>query len=234
MSGDVHVRFRERLGVRFPRATRHTVGPISEQPTLLPESLVHATHRLSHRPDPHTMVPRVETGRGVAEDAVGNLSRGFVADLMAVHAPRDGAAQRLLGELTLRELDHREPPRGRIDRGRGSRIGCHDALQVEQLSGRCRHARRIDQPVPPHEHLIGRLGEIRQHVASLIIGGHDADEPSGQIGCFGHDPDAGFGALGTRHDPPDVIGIDLDPVAAVLSPARAARHRCQCPRDGSS
>ena len=26
MSGDVHVRFRERLGVRFPRATRLVVG----------------------------------------------------------------------------------------------------------------------------------------------------------------------------------------------------------------
>ena len=26
MSGDVHVRFRERLGVRFPRATRRVIG----------------------------------------------------------------------------------------------------------------------------------------------------------------------------------------------------------------
>ena len=30
MSGDVHVRFRERLGVRFPRATRHVVGAVAQ------------------------------------------------------------------------------------------------------------------------------------------------------------------------------------------------------------
>ena len=35
MSGDVHVRFRERLGVRFPRATRLVLELMSRPPVIL-------------------------------------------------------------------------------------------------------------------------------------------------------------------------------------------------------
>ena len=45
--------------------------------------------------------------------------------------------------------------------------------------------------------MVVRAGQIRDHVAPLIIGHDNLDEPGGQVGRFRDHPNARFRAVGT-------------------------------------
>jgi len=71
-----------------------------------------------------------------------------------------------------------------------------------------RDSRRIYEPVPSDEDLVGGSREIRQDVASLIVGDHQPGELRREIRGFGNHPHAGLRTVRAFDDATDVIGVD--------------------------
>ena len=201
---------RSRRGLGRRLAGRDAVGPVGEHRPLRAEPPERAGHRGSHRSHRHAPIPRLEVRIDRAQDAAGDLAGRPVADLVTVHTPGHRAAQLLLGVLALRQLDHRQPPRGGIDLCGRQRVGGHHRVQIQRLARHRGHALGVDEAVAAHEDLVGRIRQVRQHVAPVVVGRHDADEPGRQIRRFGDHPDARLRALGAGHHAADVVRVELD------------------------
>ena len=96
MSGDVHVRFRERLGVRFPRATRLVIGferrdDAERVMDVLPKRL--GRYGLTLHADKTRVLPWA-----TASTATGGQRSGLLR-LLGVHAALATSPQRSLGHV---------------------------------------------------------------------------------------------------------------------------------------
>jgi hypothetical protein len=110
----------------------------------------------------------------------------------------------------LRQRDHRRPPGGRIHlRGR-SGVWRHHSRQIELLSGPRFLTRRIDQAISPHEYLMVRPREVRQHVPTAVVGDDNAGEFGRQLRRFRNHPHAGFRPLRAHDDASDAVRVDGD------------------------
>ena len=225
------------------------IGPVRKhlERALTPELahlLVHLravmSRRDAARPRRHARIELAERGR--------DFARGPVAELMARHAaiglelfqklaltPSRGRSLLLERELALvGQLEQRQPVVRWIVLGRGARIRRDDSLQIQRLAGRGRHLRRIDEAVAPDEHLVVRFRQIRDDIASTIVGDDDPAEARRQFLGFGNHPDAGLRSLGARHHAADVVGIDQDGVPTPLPRPHTRDGRSQQSGDANS
>ena len=126
------------------------------------------------------------------------------------HGRRDAVAVRA-GARELRRVGHlhqRVPVVGRVDGGGLPRIGGDHCGQIERLPGTARHPRRIRETVAAHPDLVVRVGQVRQHVAPLVIRHHDLAQAGGEVVRLGDDPHPRLGAVRARNDAPDVVGVE--------------------------
>ena len=160
--------------------------------------------------------------------ALGDLPRRFVPHLMtrptairfqqvqpltlALHILRNAVAFRpCAGELALiRHAQQRKPIHGRIVFRRCLRVRCHHRSQVDYLSWSCLHRRGIHQPVTAHPQFVVRLGKLREHVTSAVIGDHDLDKFGGQVSRFCDHPYASLQPFRAGDHPADIVVTDGD------------------------
>ena len=69
---------------------------------------------------------------------------------------------------------------------------------------------RVDQAVAADPHAVGCGREVREHVAAIIVGRYDPNEPGREVGGLGDNPDAGFWSLGAGYYAADVVAVELD------------------------
>ena len=138
------------------------------------------------------------------------------------------AARRVAREVALlRHADHREPEAGRIVLRGGARIGRSRCGEVDDLSGRGLHLRRIDEAVAAHPHVVVRLRQIGQQVASAIVGDDDLHELRRQVLRLGNHPDAGFGPVRARDDAADIVGVEAHGVSGLRHGLHRDRRRAE-------
>ena len=190
----------------------NAVGPIRihRESSLPPESAHGAAHGGAALARSHAVIPRGQSR--VEPVAVIDLARDPVAQLVAALAPlfhgvnplrltpktrvdpvpiRPGA-----GKLTLRgHLDQRVPVVGRIHLGGLHGAGGQHGGERQLLPRRALDTGRIDEPIPSHPHVVARLREIGQQVASFIVGHDNLHERGRQILRFRNHPDAGLTPL---------------------------------------
>ena len=124
----------------------------------------------------------------------------------------------------VRHVEERHPVARRVVlRGR-LRVRRDHRGQVERLAGRRLHLRRIDEAVAAHPHVVVRLREVGDDVASAVVGDDDLREPRRQVVRFGDHPDARLGSLRAGDDAADVVVVDRHGTVALLG-ARPGQRR---------
>ena len=134
------------------------------------------------------------------------------------------------GEIAfLRNRQQRDPVIGGIGLRGGLWRGRDHRCQIQRLSGRRVHLRRIHQPVPAHPHLVICLRQIGQQILPVIVGDHDLAEFGLQVAGLRDHPHAGFRAFRTRHRAADIFGIHRYGVRrrAFSWSSLQARHHCE-------
>ncbi len=205
------------------------IGPVGERREV---PAVRGQHR---RHEPHHVAAcgaRLNAARPGADRIVkvterfGDVPRRVVADLMAIAAAigLGGIEPLILGlevhpdavavgagageAAAVRNADHRGP----IDRRiilRGLRKAWRDDRgEVERLAGLGRDLGRVDEAVAAHPDPVGRLGQVGDHIASVIVGDRHLGETRTEFGCLSHHPDACLRADAARDDAADVVAVD--------------------------
>ena len=208
--GEHHVAFdalRPRRG-RGRRAGGNPVAPVDQhvEGALAAEAGDEAVHERAALAALRAVVPgrarRVEV-RDV-RDLAGALVAHLVAALAALEVvdPLALAAHHRVDAVALgagarelvrgRQVDERQPVVRGIDLRRLLRRGRHDRGQVERLVGPAGHRRGVDEAVAPDPHVVGRVGELRQDVASRVVGDDDLAEHGLEVVGLGNHPDAGL------------------------------------------
>src|SRR5215813_8775415 len=88
----------------------------------------------------------------------------------------------------------------------GRRHGC----EIEPLARLRTHLRRVDQAVAAHPDAVIGLWQVRDEIAALILGNHDAPELGRQLGGLSDDPHTRFATLGAGDNAADVLSADRD------------------------
>ena len=125
----------------------------------------------------------------------------------------------------LRDLQHRVPVDRRVVFRRRGGVRRDDRLEVEDLSGRRLHLRRVDEAVAAHPHAVGGFREIGNEVAPAVVGDHDLGELRGQVGRLRDHPHARFRAVRAGHDAAEIGGADADRGISALLRARRSLKR---------
>ena len=249
----------ETLGTRrrLPRqlSRRDPVGPIGErgQHAFLAEPVevgVHVSAAVDARPQPAVPrrrrgIERAQTRRHLARRLVAHLvARRARAGLdvvdpvgLAPHRFRDAIALGPgAGELTLvRDTEHGVPIIRRVVVRRRFGIRRHNGRQIQNLARDALRARRIDQPVSPHEHAVVGLRQVGHDIPATIVGDDGLDQPRRQVGRFSRDPHSRFGSLAARHHTADVVAVDPDRAAVLRDgpSVRDSQEHCEATHEHS-
>ena len=129
--------------------------------------------------------------------------------------------------FSLGDFQQAQPVACRIDLRGGAAVGRHNRFEVELLPRLGVDPCRVHQPVPADEDLVARSRQIRQDVASLVVGDHNSGELRRQLRGFRDHPHAGLGTFRARDDAADVIGIDGDRGTALLLRVHPGERRRQ-------
>src|SRR5690606_2531493 len=103
------------------------------------------------------------------------------------------------------------------------RIGCRNRGERDPLAGPGRDSLRVDETVAAYPDAVGRLREIRNDEAALIVGDDDPDEAGAEIGGLRDDPDARLRPVAAHDDAADVVVVDVDVRARLGTGGRADR-----------
>ena len=172
----------------------------------------------------------------VARRAAARLERSNPLRLR-LHGRRD-AVPGVTGAGKLALVGHfhqREPVACRVVLGGRPRIGRRHRREVQDLAGHRLHLRRIDEPVSAHPHVVAGLRQIREEIAPAIVGDDDLHELRRQVGGLRDDPHARFRPFRPRHGAAEVVVVDRNRAARLLSAHRASRDeeklRRRAPRE---
>ena len=166
---------------------------------------------------------RPESADPVAGDAAGGLYRIQPLPLRG-YIFRHALVALRAGKLVLiRDVQHRIPVDRRIILRSGRRIRRRHGRQIDDLPRLRDDPRRVDEPVAAHPDIVIRLGKVRNHIASLIVGHDDFGERRWQPGGFGNHPDARLRPVRAPHHAAEIILVDADRRVGFL--LRAERHR---------
>src|SRR5690606_12726361 len=91
---------------------------------------------------------------------------------------------------------HRVPVGSGVNAGGGGCVGGGSCSQVDALAGFSCHLGGIGKAVAAHPHFVTGRRQVGNEEPALVIGDDDFREAGGEVGGFGDDPDAGFGAGG--------------------------------------
>ena len=170
----------------------------------------HASAEVSKWPSAAGIVARPEGADPVAGDAAGGLY-----DIQPCRVAFDVLRHVLVavraGKVTLvRDVQHRKPVDRRIILRGGRRIRRRHGRQIDDLPRRRHDPRRVDEPVAAHPDIVIGLGEVRNDIASLIVGDDDFGEWRRQPGGLGNHPDAGFGPVFAGDHPAQIMLANAD------------------------
>ena len=152
------------------------------------------------------------------------------------------AALARAGELALRRrLQQREPIVAGIDlRGLGRRARDLGSEIERRVAGTPLDLVRIGEAVAAHPDVVRGVRQLRQHVATGIVGHDDLDERRLELARLGDDPHAGLGPARARDDaadesvgrPPRLLCVSLRNTRPTRSAPQCRRRNARC--DGGS
>ena len=224
------------------------IGPVGEhrERALAPHLIEAAAHLRAGLSRLNAAIPRGPR-RAERSKRFRNLARRLVAKLMArpatarleipdplglaLHVRRDAVTtRRIARELALLgNTNHREPEAGGIVLGGRTRIRRDNRSEVERFSRRRLRFLRVDEAVAAHPDVVVRARQIRQQIASAIVGDDDLHVLRREVGRLGDHPDARFRPLLARNDAADVVVVDADRVSR-LTRLDVDMRRCHEPR----
>ena len=230
-------------------AVGDALGPVREHPqaALAAEAVHPRVHRGAALPGLHPVVPRREGRVEVVEliDLAGDAGAELVAELapllhavdpprLARHRRRDAVAVGAgAGELApVGHLDERVPVVRGVDLRRVARRGGEDRAQGDLVSETPADPVGVDQPVAADPEVVGRLRELGQQEAPLVVGDDDLDELRLQVVGLGDHPDARFRAVVAADHPGDrPVVRQLPGSGRLVRPGQRDRQRTGCRRD---
>ena len=128
-------------------------------------------------------------------------------------------------------FDQRVPVVGGVDRGRLGRRGCHAGLDIDSGTRLGGDTGRIEQSVATDPDRVAGLRQLRNQIATIIIGHHTLDELGRQIGRFGDDPHTRLRSARACNGTADVA-LSRPAVLGEPDQRRAHQHdTCQHPRE---
>ena len=167
---------------------------------------------------------RAEGADPVAGDAAGGLDN-IQPCRVTLDVLRHVLVAVRAGEVALvRDVQHRKPVDRRVILRGGRRIRRRHGRQIDGLPRRRHDPRRVDESVAAHPDIVIGLGEVRNDVASLIVGDDDFGECRRQPVGLGNHPDAAFGPVFAGDHPAQIMLADADPRLSGL--LRAEPRRC--------
>ena len=203
-------------------ARRDPIGPVGEhlERALAAEAVHRSVHPRAALAGLHAVVPGGDRRVEIIE--VLDDPRRRVAELMAELAPllhdvdpRRLALEALVDPVALRpgarevarrrRLDQRVPVVPRVVLGGGRLIGRDDAGQLDLVTpGRELDLLGVDQAVPAHPDVVGRLRHLGQQETAVVVGDDDLGELRLELLGLGDDPHPGLGAGVALDDATDV------------------------------